>query len=214
MTDRLHGDESDAHDELLKMSDEAFQDRIAALDQAFASQSAAFFFNSQDGSHTIDLFRMDGTGVSDDDEYQLLRDFARDLDQLVIFAFSDAPDSVAHEWGEVHGEGLGDMAVHRASVMVDKMPNALRAWEFRQSAPGRILGDLSSVIVFAGSHGICAQIRLDSFIPVGPRAIPSGSSRQFLDAMVTKNDIQYLIAQLEHLSHLLPDFDALEEDDS
>lgn len=195
------------HVTALEWSDDDFNAVVRKVEAAFSGGFAAYYYSTSSSSHLIDVFDPQGAEFTAS-EWQRWGAGVAGMDQLVIFAFADAPDTVVESWGKEHGDRLGAVAVARVHQMRDNMSSAAQEWGKRSRSPGNIVGDLTVDVVY-NPNLMDAQglLRVDSFIPSGTRRTPIGSSRHYLTAVVTRNDLKRLIHKLEEAVAFMPVFD-------
>jgi len=204
---------SEDHLRLLQTPVDDFTSFLGRLQQAFRNDGAALFWDETYGGHGIHVFKPP-LGGWDDDQWQSDGDLVDSLHQVLVFAFSGAPDAVVTEWGEEHGQGLGGAALERVELMRRLLPSLQAEWRNRLSGISPVLGDLQGQIVFAPGEGsIKAEIVLDSFrVSGGPRHRPGVTSRQWTSFAVTRRDLARVIDALERIRELLPSQEEVEED--
>lgn len=185
----------DGHERVLTMTNEEFRQQVALLDAAFANHAAAFFFDG-DAGNAIDVFDF-FEGLDDLDDWVELRAFSRDAYQLIFFALEDAPSSVVRSWSNDHGQELGDVGVERVGVIRQEMLHAYDEWQRRYTDLGPTLGDLKVTHVYDEDlEQPKTVIRVDSYFVEGLRKVPSASSRQYVSAALTRNELRRLIDRL------------------
>lgn len=183
------------HDDVLEMDVEEFRANVALVETAFARLSAAFYFDSRGSGHGIDIFDFFDE-VDDVDDWIDLRAFAFNCHQLFFFAFEFAPDAAIHAWGDEHG-GAGQTAIERVQIMRNEMPRAQAEWYSRFTDLGPTMGDVTTTHVrMTGRDVPKTVLRINSFMVEGLRQLPVASSRQYLTAVLSRNEVRRLIDAL------------------
>lgn len=193
----------------LQMGDERFETLMQRLEAAFRVSAAAFYYRQAEGPTLIHVFDPAAAGWSDG-ELQEFTPALGHLDRLLVFAFEDAPDDAISSWAERHEQGYGPIAVARVERMRSLLTVTRTEWQLRMhGSGGRILGDLETQVMLNPTWlRWQALLRMDSFVTGSPfRRGPVGSSREWLTAILTKNEILRLINVLERTRDLMPDLD-------
>lgn len=191
------------HQDLFELPPGRFEALLREVEEAFAVNNAAYFYDNTLGFTTIDYFRQPDGG-EDDEAWFTAREFASSLDQLLIFAFESAPDSIVKKWGKEHGQKTSERAVEMVKSVQELMPNARSEWDNRRADFGRILGDAQISVAFSPEHAdFRAILRMNSFDPTGLRKVPTASSRQYFDVVLSPAEIQRLISKLESAASLV-----------
>ncbi len=197
----------------LDWPDADFATVLTKLDHAFAVGAAAFYYDTESGSHLLDVFEPKRAGFTVR-EWRKWRAGVAGLDQFLVFAFENTPDEVVHDWASQHKEGSGDVAVRRVEQMRAALEAAGAEWHRRFTGFGSILGDLEINVVYNPSASAAqAHLRIDSFVAGGATHVPIMSSRLFLQAVASRNEVQRLISRLQAAIALMPDFDLDSNDD-
>lgn len=184
------------HERMLSIPEEEFQQNARLLESAFESHAAAYFLDPEAGN-AIDVFTF-FEGVAEIGTWSDLRNFANDVMQMIFFAFEDAPDGIISSWAEDHIQGSSELALRRVHFLRDVLVAAKREWSTRFSYLARTLGDLKTSHVFDEDLNVHKTvIRIDSFFTEGIRRVPSASSREYVTAALTRNEVRRLIDRLQ-----------------
>lgn len=194
------------HEQVLALSTPEFNQKVELLEAAFANRAAAFYFDGNNGN-AIDVFDL-FDGANTIDEWSSLRSFADDVQPLIFYAFQGAPDLVIHAWGEDHTEGAGEIAVERVEFIRKTLYTGHAEWNSRFSESARTLGDLKFSHIYdedLDEHK--TFIKLDSYFTEGLRRVPAASSREYLTAALTRNELSRLIDRLKMADFRYEDYD-------
>ena len=193
----------------LRLTDVQFDALLDKLEFSFANGFAAFFYRQPTGPTLIDVFDPRDAGFSVE-EWELYAPSLPYLDGLLVFAFEAGPSSVIQDWADEHEPGYGEIAITRVAQMREKLPAVRREWTSRMSLTGgKVLGDTRAQILLNPETAEWqALLRIDAFVPGGPpRRSPVESSREWLTALVTRNDLSRMISVLERTRAMMPEFD-------
>jgi hypothetical protein len=195
-----------AQQELVKMPIDDFKRLIANLDDAFANGHGAIFYDSDLAGTSIDLFAGAGTQFTEA-EWTIVQDQRQILDQLLVFAFEDAPDYVVAGWAESDEEDvdddnddadLGADLVERVRLMVKGLPHIQSEWVARRHAVTNVIGDFNLRVIFEPeTRRSTGLLRVDSFRPTGIRMSPLASTRSHFEVSVTKSDLHRIRAKID-----------------
>lgn len=192
----------DAHTHVLRMSAEEFTKLLAGLNQAFVADRAAIVWSEEGSAHEVNVFddgEIDRTTLSE------LREFAASVDQLLVFAFSDAPESVVEDWGDEHGDGLGKIAVERSRALADDAPDLRNEWSIRFDGIGNVLGAVETRMVYSfESSDFRLMLHLGAFQARGVRKVPVAASRQHVEVALSRRELRRLIDLLQSAEASMP----------
>lgn len=189
-----------------------FETAVERINECFALECAAFLYDNSINQYSVDLFAGEETGIPAED-WERTREIAVHIPLLMVFAFGDAPGEAVLNFGQHHGDGLGEAALERTSIIAAKAPDARAEWSRRQTGLGRSLGDIKVSVLFDPEKAdFVAVLRASSFETSGPRRGPIGSSRQYLDAVLTRSDLRRLSYDFSLAANRMPDIDLDESD--
>lgn len=121
------------------------------------------------------------------------------LDQILLFAFEDAPDDVIERWARGKDEHLVEEAVSRVSFVRNNMPNLEELWtEKSSSIVPPLTGFKYDVLRDEYGTGIAAVVYLAAS-RVNIAGIPDSHDSTRIRLQLWPSDVQLLIDELEHL---------------
>jgi hypothetical protein len=183
---------------------DAFDLLISRVDEAVGNHAIALVLNEDFPFRALDPIEMTSINFASIDLKEDPLDVVEYLDQLMYFAFEEAPREVIASWGNQDSRGLGDEAADRALFMRRNMPKLRSLWDsksnalipplihFEYDAATTASGDRYANIYFAASR-------------ISRTGAPDKSDMHRVRFQVWPSDVRLLIRELEHLAfaHLI-----------
>lgn len=179
-------------------SAEELHEFIDKVDEAIAAGSCALYFDATFQVINLELFALDGTRFTED-EWDNVASDVDSLDQLMVFAFGDAPREFVVEWASgVVEEGAVERLADLVDYMRDNMPALAGEWQARRGQLAPSIGDISASVVFEPARGsLVSIVRADAFFSTGVKLSPVGSTRKHFEARMSKADLKRAIYVLQ-----------------
>jgi hypothetical protein len=186
--------------DLLNMPITDFTDKATQVDKYFRDSEAGFFFDRATGQQVMDIFAIpvDDEGISTLGD---LVDFTDLLDDLSVFAFGEAPDSIIKEWGKAYGDGdetAGSRVSELVGIVRDVMPSAGKEWRRKRGSIHGIVDDIRAFPVYSLDSGdLTVLLKLSKFDASPMRLVPVAGTRQNIEVPLTRSDLRRLMAKLQ-----------------
>lgn len=201
------GDYVTSHQAIVEWPREEYERVIDGLQLAFKAGAASLYFDTHSSAHVIDVFNPSGaTALTARGDWPQVSASIRYLDQFMAFAFEDAPDSLIRRWAKLNANaGDGEEAVYRVQYLRANAPAIAQQWAARATSAGYTFGDVQGdIVVNPAVPTLQLLLRFDVFLPgPAPRRPPVSSSRQWLSASMTANEVDRLISRLQSLKDFI-----------
>ncbi len=188
--------------EPVRLKSQEFSQLILGLERAFSRHAAALVVDERLPSAEVEVLDWEETGL-DEKAVEKYREVVDYLDQVILFAFADAPDQVVSDWASAYDASLKDEALKRIEAMRSSMPLLRDLWDAKVSSVIPILssvayeiitvegeddGSARSVILSLGASklGILGRVDKNSTQTVALRLWPS-------DLKLLKREIDHVL---------------------
>lgn len=184
----------------VRMARPAFELMLARVDEAIARYDVALWLHEDypfRSLYSVSSTAIDYSNINSDDDPQ---EIVNNLDQLIYFAFDDAPEEVVSSWiGEYDGDLEGE-AIDRVNYARNNMPNLARLWSAKNNSIIRPLVEFGYDVNDSGSS---ATPRASIYIAASridmSDGTPDKSDIARLRVQLWPADIRVLINELNHL---------------
>jgi len=175
-----------------------FQNLLELLEKAFSVHAAALVANEQSSVPTVEVLDRARTGLTDE-TWKRLQKAVDYFDQMMLFAFEDAPDDLISRWARDYDESLQDEAVKRVSLIRDRMPTLRRLWEAKRSSVVPILSSFDYEVV-RGTDSSDSNVLLAITVSRQPFLARSARSRtESITVRLWPSDIALLKREIDHI---------------
>jgi hypothetical protein len=134
--------------EPVRLKSEEFSELVSGLERAFSSHAAALVMDERLSGAELEVLDWDKTGL-DKDAIEKYREIVQYFDQLVVFAFAQAPNDVISDWAARYDASLKEEAISRVDIMRSDLPSLQNLWDAKTSSVIPILSSLGYEIVAA-----------------------------------------------------------------
>jgi hypothetical protein len=177
-----------------------FDQLIVRLDKAVGEHGVALVLNENFPFRALDPIRansIDLSGLQIDNADEVVEN----LDQLLYFAFEDAPRDVVASWANDGEADLADEAFERVRFIRDNMPELAALWYAKSDSliPPLIRFSYDAIPSEEGSSNT-AVIYLAA-AGIGPGARPDKTDIVRLRVQLWPSDVRLLAREFEHLWH-------------
>lgn len=132
--------------EPVRLKSEEFSQLVSGLERAFSNHAAALVMDERLSGAELEVLDWDATGLGKD-AVEKYREVVQYFDQLILFAFADAPDEVISDWAAHYDASLKDEAKKRIETMRSDMPSLQSLWDAKTSSVIPVLSSLGYEIV-------------------------------------------------------------------
>jgi hypothetical protein len=187
--------------EPLRLKTEEFSELITGLERAFSRHAAALINDERLQSPEVEVLDWKETGFSEE-TVEKFRQVVTYLDQLIVFAFADAPDEIVAEWAGRFDASLKDEAVKRVGIMRDDMPSLRSLWEAKTSSVVPLLGSVGYEVVTSEADGTANDKSLILSFSASKYSIlgrVDTKSTQSITVRLWRSDLILLKREIEHV---------------
>lgn len=126
--------------EPLRLDLDEFTELVQALDLGIGRSAVALVVDDRYGYRELEVFDPSAIGWSTE-QWGRFEPIVQDLDQLMVFAFADAPRSTIESWAKDASEDA-QVALDKVQVMRDKMPRLAKLWQAKTDSIAPTLSSL------------------------------------------------------------------------
>lgn len=187
--------------EPVRLKSEEFSQLVLGLERAFSRHAAALVVDERLPSAEIEVLDWEETGL-EEEAVARYREVVEYLDQLLLFAFADAPTKVVADWADTYDASLRDEAVQRIETMRNNMPSLRDLWDAKVSSVVPILSSLAyEVITSESEDDVSARSVLLSMSAsrLGILGRVDKSSTQMLAFRLWPSDLRLLRREIDHV---------------
>jgi hypothetical protein len=187
--------------EPVRLSREAFVDLIKKVDQAFANNAAALVVDERYGLREVEVIDPTAAGFSDE-TWPELQPAVNYLDQLMLFAFDDAPDTVISTWAREYDSNLVHETIERVKIMRQAMPVLEGLWQAKSASVVPILNNFEyEVLTEIQQQGEMQEPSVLAYLSVSRTGLYSRPDRNTIERVTFRlfaSDIVLLKQALDH----------------
>jgi len=186
--------------EPVRLKSEEFSQLIMGVERAFSRHAAALVVDERLPSPEIEVLDWEETELDKEtvEKYRIVIDY---FDQLMLFAFADAPDQVVSEWANGYDPSLKDEALKRVEVVRSSMPLLRDLWDAKVSSVIPILSSVAyDIITVEGEDSTAKSVILNlSAAKLSIFGRVDKSSAQSVILRLWPNDLKLLKREIDHL---------------
>ncbi|MGW0507574.1 hypothetical protein [Micromonospora sp. NPDC003241] len=187
----------------VKIPRSAFERLVAQVDDGVGRNAIALVLHEDFPYRALHVVDEDDFAIDRNDDFLPLVDM---LDQILFFAFEQAPEGIVRSWAKGKDEELEDEAVQRVLHVRENMPNLASLWiQKSTSIVPPMIGMSHEIVRDEAGRGVAASLYLSaSRISAMGRADLTSATR--LRVQLWPADVNALIRELEDIrdSYLAP----------
>ncbi len=187
--------------EPIRLKEEEFSQLIAGVERAFSRHAAALVLDERLPTAEVEVLDWDETGL-DEKAAEKYREVVNYLDQVILFAFAEAPDQVVHDWASSYDASLKDEALKRVEAVRSSMPVLRDLWDAKASSIIPILSSVAyDIITVEGEdERIARSVILSlSASKLGPLGRVDKDSTQSVTFRLWPSDLKVLRREIDHV---------------
>jgi hypothetical protein len=138
--------------EPVRLRSEEFSELVSGLEMAFSHHAAALVTDERLPSAEVQILDWEETGLNEE-AVNKYREITAYLDQMILFAFADAPDQVISEWASSYDASLKDEALKRVGAIRTNMPSLRSLWDAKTLSVIPVLGSVAYEVVTTEGEG-------------------------------------------------------------
>lgn len=187
--------------EPIRLKGEEFSQLITGLERAFSRDAAALVVDERLPTAEVDVLDWEETGL-DEKAAERYREVVNYLDQVILFAFADAPDQVIHEWASYYDASLKDEALKRVEAIRSSMPVLRELWDAKASSVIPILTSVAYEIIAiededdSAARSVILSLSASKLSPLGR---VDKNSTQSVTFRLWPSDLKILKREIDHV---------------
>ncbi len=179
---------------------ETFNELISRTDEGVGNHTIALIISENVSFRALDIVRPESLGLHPS-EYERVSKMVDDLDQMLFFAFEDAPDEIVTEWASERDKSLAEEAVRRVRHIRREMINLSRLWEEKSTSIISPMIGVDYDVLHDEKGAATSAIMYISAARIGGLGRPDLTDANRIRFQIWPADVEYLMNQLEHLRH-------------